>query len=587
MSDFIEFISDVEQGGAPVSADVLAPDCDGTTESGFVYDETKDPEMIRESYLANMQRRLQEAKRGDLVNAYANNVENPTYEGFMKSEWAHPNCTKEQFDKDISWLTNKGYIGTGKQFSTLGKSYGAGGSSKEKKAIGPYERDENYEAGEYSKQAEGLFSKYGEASLKGSAEETFQDIYNVVKNIILKKTDKTHAIIYGDPGIGKTFEVMEVCKRYMPQSPSKAKYVYEAGDIGSAMSSLVPFFYYHSNNKVIVLDDNDKMIMKGLEQSILNIMKAIMDPKAAKEKPITVRGTLMKAFQNQYDDLVSADAEALKEGVWIEVDTEALKENRFVVAVDDEIVVDNYISLRESQNLQNRIIDNTDENYTKSWDYLREGKMGTNKELLDDLIGSDEDEDEYAGYTKEDIKAMKSMKDSGATESFGEGESFPRRFLFNSSIIFISNLEMDDINSAVLDRTESVEVKLSLDQYLERLGKIYSNLAKIGDSSLVDPKVRKWSRECVYTLIGIAIECWKANRPVFGKPVEINRKLTFRMFDEFVSAWERYAMDRCERVYGKDLNVDDKALMTKISNDLIPEMMRRKVIPWLKTVVRI
>jgi len=591
MNDFLEYLKDLEQGGSPVTPDELAPEpTEPTTATGTIYDERKDPEVRREA-LANReaQMQLREAKRGDMIAAYANNTDNPTFKGFMASEWAHPGTTEATFKKDLTWLEGHGYIGGDKQFSTLGKGYATGGevkAAKGSKQAGPYERPEVYEEGEYAKQALDLTTKYGNASVKGTAEETFQEIHNMCKNTILRKTDKRHVIVYGDPGIGKTYEVMETCKRYMPQSPTKAGYVYEAGDIGSSMSTLVPFFYKHSQNKVIVLDDNDKMIMKGLSQDIMNIMKGLLDPKSATEKPITVRANMLKIFQARLDDLDEGDE--LQEGVLFEIDTEALRENRFRLSIDGEPVVDKMISLQESHDLQNRIRPLREDERTysnihaKSTRYLREA---TNKELLDDLLGQEEP-DEYEGMEEDDIKAMKSMKASGATEQGDENATFPRRFLFNSSVIFVSNLEMNDINSAVLDRVEAVEVKLTLDQFLERLGKIYGGLARIGEGSQASPQVRDWAKKCVYTVIGIAIESWKANKPVFGKPIEINRKLTFRMFDEFVSAWERYAMDRAERVDGRELDVGDKAYMNKLSNDLVPEIIRRKVIPFLATPLR-
>jgi len=620
MNDFLQYALDVmNKKAGDVGLDDLAPEPTEETAklaSGAPYIAQKDPEILDEA-LQNRKIRLalREARRGDRVAAYANAMHHmkkkPTYEDYMDSEFSAPNDSEKGFKSDLAWLTKEGFIGTDKKFNVSGgKGYAGHGGLKTSKQgpVGPYEidRPEEYEAGDYSKQVDALSSKYGAASIKTTAEEMFQDVFNVVKNIILRRTDKRHAIVYGDPGIGKTYEVTSVCERFIGQSPIKARYVYEKGDIGSAMSALVPFFYHHSHNAVIVLDDNDKMIMKNLEQDIMNIMKAILDP-VAEDKPITVRGTMMKAFQARYDDLLAADAEeedkkaAKREGKVFEVDADALRENRFILKINNEIIVDKHISLQESHKLQNQMIPirEKEETYVNPYakslkDYsrrneLREveiGKFGTNKELLDDLIGGDDDS-EYEGMTAEDKRIMKQMKADGATEFSQEGDgSFPRKFTFSSSVIFVSNLEMNDINNAVLDRVTGVEVKLNLDQFLERLGKIYGALGKMRAGTSVDPSVRKWAKECTYTLIGIVIEAWKANKPLWGAPVEINRKMTFRMFDEFVAAWEMYAMDLCERNYGKSLNVADKTFMNKLSQDLIPVVLKRKCIPWLKTHVK-
>jgi hypothetical protein len=392
-----------------------------------------------------------------------------------------------------------------------------------------------------------------------------------------------------------THEVMETCKKTMGQSPSHASYVYEAGDIGSSMSTLVPFFYKHSQNKIIVLDDNDKMLMNNLSQDIMNLIKALLDPKASKDKPITVRANMLQIFAKRLEDL---EEEPLQEGVTVEIDAERLKEGVCRILVDDEEVVNSHISLKEAQTLSNmirperKIRERTSYKaaYEDAYDtdslirmYEAEKKQ-SNKEFLNDLIGGDEEEDEYSGMSEEDKREVKNMKDSGATEHGEEGKSFPRRFLFNSSVIFISNLELDQLNQAVLDRTETAEIKLTLDQFLQRLGNIYGGLCKGADWSQIPQDQRDWAKKCVYTALGIVIEAWKHRAIIWKTPVEINRKFTFRMFDEFVNAWLRYAMDRAQRVDGGDLT--DKAYRDKVAPKLLPDIIRRKILPIIRQKMR-
>ena len=373
-----------------------------------------------------------------------------------------------------------------------------------------------------------------------------------------------------------TYEVTETVNRYINSSPTKAEFVYEAGDIGSAMTSLVPFFYKHSQNKVIVLDDNDKMIMgKGLDQSIMNIMKAFLDPMASTTKPITVRANLLPAFEAGLKNLETLDEDLQESGAVFEVDLESLREdNVFRVLINGKEVSNNQVSLQESHQLQNLIWD--PDEAPNSWGRLHEAGN-----VFDDLLDDEYDEDEYDDEDsfeedtfEEDIANTKKSKK--------EPSSFPRKFLFNSSVIFISNLEEHEINSAVLDRVEAVEIKLSLTQFLERLGKIYGGLAKSTGQFAVSSDIREWSKKSVYTVIGVAIEGWKSGVPIFGLPVQINRKLTFRMFDEFVSAWERYAMDLSERKYGRNLSGSTKEYKKKIADEVLPIMMRRKVLPFLR-----
>lgn len=67
-----------------------------------------------------------------------------------------------------------------------------------------YEKPENLEA-------DPLLDKFlssidAETEVTESADMMFKDMTNIVKNIILSRSDKRHALIYGDPGIGKCLE---------------------------------------------------------------------------------------------------------------------------------------------------------------------------------------------------------------------------------------------------------------------------------------------------------------------------------------------------------------------------------------------
>jgi hypothetical protein len=605
---FLDLVKDMEKKVDVGDAiEQLAPNPEeNATMDGVEYDEEDDPEIERiveseRNKWDNFGTHLVESIASD-ESAYIASTEHPTYKGFMSSEWGNSKVDEARWDRDSAYILKRTKAGSGQMIANVvkgakGKSYAEGGAVKTKNGpVGPYETDRgNFDDADEdpSKALAGLSGQYAEASIKGDAEEMFIDMQNIVKNIILGRSDKRHAIIYGDPGIGKTFEVTAICEKYISQSPTGAKYVYEGGDIGTSMSTLVPFFYKHSQNKVIVLDDNDKMIMANLDQSIMNIMKGLLDPKAAETKPITVRANMLKIFQARLEDLEENDevaGMAKKESHVFEIDAERLREGVCRITIDGEDVVNEHISLQESQDLINMIRPErklvekkTQKPYVAalSAEQLYEA---SNKEFLDDIIGGDsgDDDDEYEGLSAADIKAMKAMKKSGATEQAdGDGATtFPRRFLFNSSVIIISNLDLDEINAAVLDRAESIEIKLTLDQYLQRLGNIYGGLCKGSKYSNISQDLRDWAKKCVYTALGIIIEAWKKNVVLWRSPVEINRKFTFRMFDEFVTAWIRYALDRSERVDGKDLS--DKKYRDKLSQELLPEVIRRKMLPWMK-----
>lgn len=586
MNDFIEYLDDLEHRQTNVGPNELAPESNNVVTDDIIYDERKDPEIIQEAI------KLQEARQAlaDRLAAYLQTTDSPTYENFMESDYSLEKDNQKAYEHNLNFLIKNGKVNPNASFNTRNStSYDKVSKIRpEINKYNPYERPENYElSGKYADATQDLIDNYGQANIKGSAQEMFHDIYSATRSIILRTSDKKHLVVAGDPGVGKTHTVTETCKKFIKQSPTKANYIYEAGDIGSSMSALVPFFYKHSQNCVIVLDDNDKMVMNGLSQDIMNIMKALLDPKAADEKPVTVRANMLDIFAARLGDLDDDNepiaGAPIKENHLFELDEDALREGRVILSIDGEPVIDKLISLRETHELQNQLkpLREKQERYINPFAKdLRSLREASNKEMLDDMFNEDDDGDEEEMLERDAIRTQGGPKDDEEKKS-----SFPRRWYFNSSVIFISNLEMVELNTAVLDRVEAVEVKLTLDQFLEHLSNIYGGLGKIGIGTRIDPVIREWSKKCVYTLIGIAIEAWKANKPVFGKPIEINRKLTFRMFDEFVSAWERYAMDHAEEK-GETLNVKNTKMLDELSISLIPEMMRRKVIPFLATKVR-
>jgi hypothetical protein len=348
-----------------------------------------------------------------------------------------------------------------------------------------------------------------------------------------------------------THEIMTTCKKYIGQNPTKAELIYEAGDIGSNMSSLIPFFYKNSDNKIIVLDDNDKMLMANCQQDIQNIMKAILDPKAEDEKPITVRSSMLGTFARSYMDMMD-------ESIEFEIEPESLlRENRLKLWLNDNLVVNRILNPKDAKKL-------IEASWLNPYEDMEE----------DDIVEEGEE------VTKKGKNGRRGRASSNEESDF----KFPRKFLFNSSVIFISNLEMDQISPAVLDRCETKNIKLNLEQFLDRLGSIYGGLCNGGKNSTIPKPVRDWSKKCVYTALNLVIKAWERNVALFGKPVEINRKLTFRMFDEFVNAHFRYSLALAEK---HNASLSDEHFREAISQYVLKDLISLKMLPWMATETRV
>lgn len=195
MSDFLRYIQDVEDGVATVGPDALAPPIKvPRTSSGVVYDERKDPEMNEESTV------LKEGRLIDRISRYIRETDDPNYDDYMSSSFSKPKDKETSFEKELKQLERLG----GNPPPRRGEE---SESKKSRSFGGPYDMERDFDTDvneEYSQIFQELHNKYGEASGRDTAEEMFQDLVNVVRNIVLRRSDpKRHALIYGDPGVGK------------------------------------------------------------------------------------------------------------------------------------------------------------------------------------------------------------------------------------------------------------------------------------------------------------------------------------------------------------------------------------------------
>jgi hypothetical protein len=114
----------------------------------------------------------------------------------------------------------------------------------------------------------------------------------------------------------------------------------------------------------------------------------------------------------------------------------------------------------------------------------------------------------------------------------------PPTFTFKSSVIFISNLDFEQVNSAVRDRCLPAEIKLTREEFMVRLEAVLGGLCKEKPelSSLPQEKL-DWAKKNCYTMLKSLIQAEKEKRPL-GKNKyvpKINRQLTFRSIDDGVS----------------------------------------------------
>jgi hypothetical protein len=343
-----------------------------------------------------------------------------------------------------------------------------------------------------------------------------------------------------------TYEVRKAAEMYV----DKKRLVYESGDMGAAPSALLAFFFHNKDNKIIILDDNDSML-KTTDQKVANILKALLDPSAL-TKPISVPTTQMKMINNQLDSFTEHT---------IEIDVPRLRENILRVSVDGKDACYEHIHAKEAADLL---------------DSISRGERLQEATHL--YVDGDDEEDEESNATERE--EMEAMVDTNTDSENG----ITRQFTFNSSVIFVSNLQKQDINAAVLDRVRVVEVNLTLDEFMDRLTKIMHGLCKRAEFNNSPDEYIEWAKKCCWTGLKGVIACWNDGAPLFGGPVIINRKLTFRAFDEFVDTFMEEAYNREEASKGGSLS--SKEFRDSISKEALVATIRKSMLPWMKETSR-
>lgn len=331
-----------------------------------------------------------------------------------------------------------------------------------------------------------------------------------------------------------THTVMETIYKYFDKSgrpkggTTLSRMTAVSGSMSKAITAVAAFFYLHRNNELIVFDDCDKVIINDGNEDAANFMKAILDPEAL-DKPASINLTQagMKMAQANYSRLrdLEINKAMMNEGVHVKIDMDALREGFFRYSVNG--TVRDCVRLTETERLElsNRI---------------REGAF-----------------DEY--------EEVDDFDDGGPTVVEEDEDKMASEFIFNSSVIFISNLRLQDITDAVADRCEQVEISLTLPQFMDRLTSVIPGLFNGKKYSSRPNFMREWAKSAVLVYFKGVIEAYNTHTPLLGKQVYIKRKLTFRLFEEMCNEFCRKAAMYAD---SHGLGLDDKENQRKIQEKI-------------------
>jgi hypothetical protein len=203
----LDRLKDIEAGNSPaVTADEVAPAHPEENIDGIGYDETEDPEMSDVSMNKLIEAAMTDAAK---IRGYMMSSGPHSYDGFLDSEFGDDAIPEGKFKSYVKVQSDKGdYDLTAEDESSIFTRRARGGA-----AVAGGKADNLYNPPSlpsgYKKSARlgSIEKKYAGQTMdtesSGNADEMFQNMIDIVADIASGVATKRHALIFGDPGVGK------------------------------------------------------------------------------------------------------------------------------------------------------------------------------------------------------------------------------------------------------------------------------------------------------------------------------------------------------------------------------------------------
>lgn len=356
-----------------------------------------------------------------------------------------------------------------------------------------------------SKTSLDILDEIGDVSTPLSAAEIVEEKYATIvkrlKDIIHKKSSKNYFILFGDPGIGKSFIVNEVFQRELgvnlntknEEELSSRGILKAVGDVGKSRSSAAEFLYVNRDKDFIILDDCDSLIMNTTDPAVSNMLKGAMDP------------------------------------------------DHHTVTVDPGIAILVNKRILERAEAENKLAKLQNKRKGNSSD-TKGDESSLNEETWTDFLRPENNIDkEDSADTKGDEQSL----DTENNESIDENDNIdfmPLKFSFEKPrVIFISNATPKNINEALLSRSSHFYLHLTFEEFIIRLKLVLDKLKKRGgytDEEWNEAKV------VVFDILVTMAETQKNGLKFGGITLKFSRGFEFRLVEELATLWlqrvERY-----------------------------------------------
>jgi hypothetical protein len=325
------------------------------------------------------------------------------------------------------------------------------------------------------------------------------------------------------------------------------------GSIGNSLTSLAVFLFNHRQNYVLIMDDADGFLLSGNAQ-VQNILKAALE-----QHPVT--------FPNTVLDRLNRERGAI----------EAQNESTIEKSVIDKIqLLNGFINrkrLREEiEGYGYESEDDREEEDREESDYSYNYKINTkpsNENISSNVSterNNDTKDDDNDDENKEELDKFLALKSGGIPDSF----------LFESKMIFISNLRFSQLNEAVLSRMDNYEIVLTPEEFLYRVKSVLPAIVVKGDFT---DEEKEWAKQKSLGLLGLAIEAQEKDKMLFGGSVAIQKsQLQFRLIPTLTTKLLNYVNKEMD-----SLRINDK---NEAFKSVLPDYVRFVLLPRLRGVSR-
>lgn len=495
--------------------------------------------------------------------------EDRSYEDFQASGFNTPGLTKPQYTEEMKLYAEGAYSKS--IYQLTGDAVNSDGRVDIKDSRPEFVKDENSD--EVESDIFDAMSSVNKktASVEESVADKYYDIFETVKGIVSAQSINNHAFICGDAGVGKTTTVndavKEGLKRWKPNRRHSIKptVVQESGSIGATPTPLLLFFYKNRHEKIIVLDDCDDFII-STRQDVQNFLKNITD---VSRKPVSVSSTIL----SNANSILQKEQASLQQESVFEVKTDRLAEGYCTVVINDNPLefpvsfkeavqlgatfgYDKSVEVNKPKKLMNRFGE------FGNIQAIREAQELNNKaDELESEISKAMENNEFADIQDSNPGEFASLEDEVMEYVI------QNKWIFDSSIVFVSNLSINQLDSAVRSRCDWSEIRLTMPEYLCRAEQILPKM-KLGLDSSNATEVINW---CKFESFAIFKKLMLGSQKYSNWALNVKASLDFRLIYKITNRFLRRVNSYCEE---NDIDPTDSSRWPEIEKNIRMKFIR-------------